>query len=295
MVQRQLYHEPGPLAQIGQLWIVESMPPGELRAGENLCDAMAGILHTAALSLPVIFRKPTSATELLAILDELHADVIATGRSPILDIECHGNQEGLGMADGSFVTWERVKPKLEAINLACRFNLILLLGCCHGGYFASTTRLHERSAFCAYVGPTESVAAGSLYDGFLAFYQSLFKDRDLTTAMQAMRAAVPGIPTIAATAMGFFRLAFASYIRNWNNEKTLLKRAKAIREKGRREKSIQEWSHELKERTRPEFERCRRIYFAIDLFPENDARYALNFEIAQSDAAKPDRAGVDAY
>jgi len=271
------------------------MPPGELRTGESLCDAMAGILHTAALSIPVIFRKPTSAIGLLAILDELNADVMATGRSPILDIECHGNEEGLEMADGSFVTWEQIKPKLEAINLACRFNLILLLGCCCGGYFASTTRLRERSAFCAYVGPTESVAAGSLYDGFLAFYQSLFKDRDLTTAMQAMRAAVPGIPTIAATAVGFFRLAFASYIRNYNNEKALWKRAKAIREKGRRDKSIQELAHEIKESSRVEFERSRQIYFAIDLFPENDARYALSFETAQSDAGKPDRAGVDAY
>jgi hypothetical protein len=295
MMPRQLYYDPGPLAQVSQVWIVESLPAGDFRTGRRLSEEIAAILQSTAIDIPVIFRTPASSDKLMTLLDELCADILATGLNPILDIECHGNMDGLKLSDNSFLAWSEIKPKLEAINIASGFNLILLLGCCHGGYFASTTRLAERSAFCAYVAPTESLSAGSLYDGFLAFYVSLFTERDITTAMKAMRTAAPGIPSICATALGFFRLAFASYLRNWTSEKALWRRAKSLRQAKMRDQSIQDVAQMIKNRGPIEFERCRRLYFAIDVLPQNDARYALRFEDVATEGKHPDRAGEDAF
>jgi len=290
----RMYYEPGHLASVGQVWILESVRPGDFRAGERLTDDLAGILDGASARVPVEFRKLVSALELMTALDDLAASVAATGLSPILDIECHGNQSGLQLTDGSFLRWDEIKPKLEAINLASRFNLILMLGCCNGAYFASTTRLAERSAFCAYVGPTNSVAAGTLYDGFLAFYRSLFTDRDLTLAVRNLRAAAGNLPSICATAMGFFRMSMAAYIRNWTTDQQLEARAQAIAAAGRSLLSVPEIAQRIRDHGPVAFETFRRTYFAIDLFEENDARYPLTFEQVVLEAAGPDRGGPDA-
>jgi hypothetical protein len=121
-----------------------------------------------------------------------------------------------------------VLPKLQAINVTSGFNLILVLGCCYGGYFGWTTRLQERAAFCAYLGPNRNLTAGTLLAALLAFYKKLFIERDMTLAVNAMVAAVPDIPYFFSTAAGLFQLGFAAYIRDQATGQPLIDRAEAL-------------------------------------------------------------------
>jgi hypothetical protein len=204
--RRQLVYKPGDLAKVGQIWIIESLPAGELKTGKRLWEELSDHCTAHPVNIRIGYCEAPSAAVFFGYLDDLRADIEATGRNAIVQIECHGNQQGLGFADGSFSPWPDIKPKLEAINLASRVNLIVVLGCCYGGYFGQTTRLEERSAFCVYLGPNSELTAGMLSDGFLAFYKALLLERDITAAINGMVAAVPNMPYFFATADGLFQI-----------------------------------------------------------------------------------------
>jgi hypothetical protein len=213
--------------------------------------------------------------------------------------ECHPadrmsrerRRNGTILADGSYMGWDELKPELEAINIASGFNLVLVLGCCYGAYFGQTTRLQERAAFCVYLGPNRELSAGMLSDGLGAFYKGLLLERDMTAAVNSMVAAVPDMPYFFSTAEGLFHLGFAAYFRDLATGQPLIDRAKALVQMARdaqaeRIPTTEEMVREIKERERPEFDRLRRHYFAIDLFPGNDARFRLTYEDAVRAAEK---------
>ena len=221
---------------------------------------------------------------LLGYLHDLRLDVQASGHNPILHIECHGSDDatGLILADGSFLSWDELKPKLEGINIASKFNTVLVLGCCYGGYFGQTTRLQERAAFCAYLGPNRSVSAGMLFDGLKCFYRGLLLERDMTAAINSMVTGAPSMPYFFATAEGLFHLGFAAYIRDLATGEPLVERAQALvqlmRETGTDPlPTTDDVARAIKNLERPEFERLRRLYFCLDLFPENEGRFRLTY------------------
>ncbi len=215
------------------------------------------------VNLRIGYLEALSAAEMLGYLDDLRADIETTSRNAIVQIECHGSDDatGLILADGSYLGWDELKPKLEAINIASRFNLVLVLGCCYGGYFGQTTRLQERAAFCVYLGPNSSLSAGMLYDGLRAFYIGLLIERDMTAAINAMVSAVPTMPYFFATAEGLFHLGFAAYIRDLASGDPLIQRAEALVQLLAEAQTdpmptIEDMVNAIKERERPEFERA---------------------------------------
>src|SRR5271163_2329196 len=99
----QLFHEPGELGKIGQLWFVESLAVDDpTHIARRLREDIEGLLAARGTRLRVVLRNPANRAEFFAVLQELQASVLATGLNPILDIECHGDNElGLKLADGS--------------------------------------------------------------------------------------------------------------------------------------------------------------------------------------------------
>lgn len=291
-VRGQLLYQPGDLAKVGQIMIIESLPDGEMKTGKRLWEDLADHCTEHPVDIKIGYCEASSAADFFGYLDDLRTNIEETGRNAILQIECHGNDDGLGLADGSFLPWADIKPKLEAINLISRFNLLLILGCCYGGYFGWTSRLTERAAFCMYLGPNSRLTARMLSDGLRAFYKTLLLERDMTAAVNGMLAAVPDMPYFLSTAEGLFHLGFAAYIRDMATGQALTDRAVALVDLMRKANtnplpSAEAVATAIKERERPGFESLRRHYFAIDLFPENDARFRLTYEDAVRSSESP--------
>jgi hypothetical protein len=281
----RLYPARGELAKVGQVWIIESLADDERHTGRAIREHLLDLFAARNLPLKVTFRAVTSATELLACLDELRSDVERTRRYPILDIECHGLNDfsGLCLGDHSVVLWETLKRPLQAINLASRFNLFLIMACCNGGYFGQTARLEEMSAVCAYLGPNADISGKSLLHALSAFYTQLFTVFDAIVAIDSLRAAEPNFPYFYTTAEGLFRLGGEGYLRDCANGKALRERARLLIERlrfagNRQVPSINEMVRTLRGFERPHFERCRRAYFALDVIPENERRYKVTYD-----------------
>jgi hypothetical protein len=287
----QLFNEPGELAKIGQVWFVESVTEGH--TGRRLRESLEDLLATTSRRIKVVFRTPRNRAELLAVLEELRVDVLASRLNPILDIECHGSDDrsGLIAAGGEYISWEELKPALEAINLATRVNLVLVLGCCYGAYFGQVSRLDERAAFSAYIAPTSLVGMGMLEDGLRAFYAELFTSLDITRALDALRVAAPGMGYFYASAVGLFRSVLAEYIRDFSTGEGLRRRARALarrmRDDGsRRRPGPGAVARVLKAREPNDFARMRRTHFATDLFPENEGRFGFTYADIRRDAER---------
>jgi hypothetical protein len=282
------YHQPGELGKVGQLCIIESLGVLDKKTGRRLRDDLEPQLLMNDVKLKVYFHSVANREEFFSALTALKDRVSATGLYPILDIECHGDIEvGLQLSDGSLVSWEECKAGLVEINMASRFNLILVLGCCYGAYFAQTARLSEVAAFNAYIGPTGTISAKHLETGLRAFYEELFNSRDFTNAIRAMREASPELGYAFFTAYGLFREVIAEFVLEQSRGEGLRRRVRSMRRRLRQERgqlrSTQAIRDEIKQGEPAAIGAMRRVYFAIEHFPENDVRFPLTYADVQTD------------
>jgi hypothetical protein len=252
----QEYGAHGPLGEIAMVVIIESLPDGQLKTGQRLRDDLELIAISLGNIFAVRYVTARSSDDRESLLDQLRAFVVESGGIGLcLHIECHGGKDGIELADGSQMSWTRLGPLLANINRALRMNLILWLACCFGGYFVLACRYHETAPFVCIVGPGSEISQGTLLALTCTFYTELFRARDVTTALTIAGSVRPDISFINFSAIGVFRVALAARIKS------------AAPESRARIRAIEE----------PLFDRWRRIFFALDEFPENADRFAITY------------------
>jgi hypothetical protein len=191
------------------------------------------------------------------------------------------------------MSWKQLKPRLVAINLASRINLFLVLACCYGGYFAAECRFEETVPFAWILGPGREIYPDPLFALTGAFYREVLRTRDITEALTVSGAAAADISYFSMSAIGIFRTGLAARIRGGDAVAKLRELAESIVQ-NRREggdtlpPSVDEVEKWLRAREKPYFEKCRRQFFALDQFPENESRFALTYDevLAEVEASK---------
>jgi hypothetical protein len=244
----------GSVGAINQIVIVESLPHGELRTGRLLHEDLEPMALSYGRNLQLHYKMTDSAATFEALLIDLWAFVDIDHRAPGLQIECHGGPKGLEFADGSKMEWRDLKPLLANINHASRMNLILVLSCCYGGYFAAECRYDELVPFAWILGPANTVNAFPLFSLMTNFWSAALARRDVTDALTTASEAAPDIPYASFSAVGIFRLALASWIR----------------------RRISEGLSDLRAEE-PMFDRLRTTFFGLDEFPENASRFGVTY------------------
>jgi hypothetical protein len=286
IIRKQRYPVPpgSELSRVGRIWVLESLGDDDRHTGIAIREHLRDLFIAWENPPEVTYRDIASGAALFAALEEVRADVERTGRYPILDIECHGfdDHSGVALRDGSGATWAELKPHLQAINLASRFNLVLIMACCSGGYFSIEERLHEPATFLAYLGPTTEVDAGELERALKAFFTALFDRRDVSEAINAMNVAQPGFPYVYMTAEGVFRDVGEGYLRTVSSTRARRARARAWIINGRRQgeprpSSVAKAVTLMEAAERQSFAGMIRSYFALDAFPENAERFPVDY------------------
>ena len=264
----QKYGTHGTLGAICAVVIIESLPAGDSPTGQRLRDDLEQFAISMGDLFAVRYVTARSADELESLLIELWAFVVeSNGIGLCLQIECHGDKNGIQLADGSSMSWDRLRPLLVNVNLASRMNLIFWLAACHGGYFITACRYHETVPFTVLVGPGSEIDPSTLLAFTCTFYTELFKTRNLTEALTVAGAVRPDISYINFSAVGVFRVALAARIRRAPPE--LRVQVRAIEE--------------------PQFDQWRKAFFALDQYPENADRFAITYAevLAEVESEKP--------
>lgn len=283
----QHYGARGTIGAIGQIVVIESLREEDRKTGRLLREDLEPIAIPYGNNLKIHFQTVRSANDLDDLLEDLCANVSNTHRAPCLHIECHGDQDGLQLSDGSFMPWGRLKPRLAAINLACQMNLFLVLACCYGGFFAAECRYEDTVPFAWILGPGKEIYPDPLFAFTGKFYTELLRTRDITEALTLSGAAAPGISYFSMSAVGIFRIALAARIRNGDVVTKIPERAETIASKLRENghpspPSVSEVEKTLRALEPSFFDGFRRQFFALDRFPENDSRFSVTYDEVRS-------------
>ncbi|MDY4284363.1 hypothetical protein [Xanthomonas sp. LF06-19] len=261
-------------ATFNQILIVDSLAEGQLNTAARLfADArdwarvIGDVPHIASVRVP-------SSGALLDLLARLAQQASRDPYVPLLHIECHGREEGLEFADGSRLTWDDMKPAFVALNVASRLNLITVVAACHGGAIASFVRAEHRAPFWAFLAPKRQISAGDLETALSAFYQTLMMTRSSERAMGALRATHAGNEFWQLSAQTIYRLIVEGYVERYLTDEAVARRAERLRSCAAEHGAV--WSQEQIEamiRDPGIFERFRREFFMIDLYPEHEERF----------------------
>jgi hypothetical protein len=175
---------PGPLELAGirasNIWIVEWLPLGETETGRLLHDWMkqrreGWSVHFSCGSKKEVFAAIAKATE-RANCAELH---------PVLHIEAHGGDVGLegpnGHGGSELLTWDELTEPLQALNLATRCNLVVVVAACTGFAGIKALRSGPRAPAVALVGPDAPVSPTNLLWGAKEFYRRWLDEKPRLT------------------------------------------------------------------------------------------------------------------
>ncbi|MFZ6676901.1 hypothetical protein [Undibacterium sp. Tian12W] len=171
--------------------IIESLDPdnpADFKSGSELLLYLEGLTEDNPHVIPAILRKVSSENEFRVELRELIRLAKETGEKPILHIETHGYDDASGIvfADGSSCLWSDLKPLLEELNEASKFNLLVCFASCFGAWSLGMIRPMEAAPCWGLIGPSESTDGAELFGAFRAFYRPLLVSGDADSGFEAL-------------------------------------------------------------------------------------------------------------
>ena len=150
--------------------------------GKSLCSALelAAIPHSYRLAVTSDTLSKCLQSQLLEISREKQ-------KLPILHISAHGNANGIGLADGTYVSWVQLRTLIAWLNVEMNGNLLICMSSC-GGAGAGAMAFHtdEEPPYWKLIGNVGDVIWSDSSVGFTAFYHNLFKYGDVDLAYNAM-------------------------------------------------------------------------------------------------------------
>ena len=180
----------GPSTEISKytIVIIQSLKDGDLKTGEMLYDKLSASLPT---------KYPDTSVKLFDVKDKLDLAVIfhgicsgiADGELITLQIEAHGCEEGVDLASGELVTWKDFFGMIRPINEKMLNLLLVCMSMCYGGAMITEFEPEKRAPYRAFIGTGRAIRAGTLLDGFSAFYENYHNLRDVFSAYEAMKKA----------------------------------------------------------------------------------------------------------
>lgn len=172
--------------------IVEWLFDADARTGFSLYEWLSGKLPAGTVEY-ALCRSPS---ELEARLTQARCNISVRG-IPIVHIEAHGEDPASGQPPGGFVgpdgnsgglllSWERLGEILRPLNIASKFNLLVVGAACYGEGLILGAPGGEPMPFVAVVGYTDTISELSLKHSLLELYRSLLLDKlELGLAVEA--------------------------------------------------------------------------------------------------------------
>lgn len=163
--------------------IIEWLFNDDARTGFSLYEWLSDKLPAGKVE----YALCSSPSELEARLEQARCDISVRG-VPIVHIEAHGEDptlgqmpEGLvgpdGNGGGELLSWEQLGDLLRPLNIASRFNLLVVGAACYGEGLILGAPGGKPMPFVAVVGYTDTISQLSLKHSLLELYRSLLLDK----------------------------------------------------------------------------------------------------------------------
>lgn len=172
--------------------IVEWLFDHDARTGFILYEWLSGKLPAGKVE----YALCSSPSELEARLEQARRDTPTRG-VPIVHLEAHGEYAAPGRTPAGFVgpdgnsggellSWERLGDILRPLNIASRFNLLVVGAACYGEGLILGAPGGKPMPFVAVVGYTDTISQLSLKHSMLELYRGLLLQKsELGLAVEA--------------------------------------------------------------------------------------------------------------
>lgn len=265
-------------SSFNRLVVIDSIPADEQNTAVALRDAVNAVVASQAAAPAIEYKRVESAKEFRQFLLGLCAEVGSGASVPMLHVECHGNDDGLGFADQSFASWADLKGPLGELNVATRLNLMVAVAACTGAAIGKAITLKDRAPFWGLIGPTQEIYNDELESGFVALYTKLFETGSPQLALEALRSSnSPGMYW-CKTAQGLFEAGWRHYRKTQCTPERMMERAQRMLDtlKSRRPgpyPPLEDLKKRLEDGEPAGYERFAATFFMHDLYPENVQRF----------------------
>lgn len=282
----------------GKIHIIEWLGARDLKTGWALFDELQPAALVSAPPVDVDFIRVQSRKEFVAAVRRIAEDFRDSGKLPLLHIETHGSDEGIGSTGSDGVSWSELMAELIPLNQVTGLRLWVVLAACEGLWGLKMAQPVPRAAFLALLGPNQPISAGKLQTAVLQFYRTLLRDPNGNAAIKAMNEAVAPEPAAfgIVNAETLFKDVYTAFLRDRCSEPELTRRvegiarAAALRFKAEHgvellTESAQQFrslARQHVEAVDEHFTECRRHFFFTDLFPENEQRFSITLDDCQN-------------
>jgi len=278
-----------------KIYVIESLPEKERHTGKELFDDLLRWKAGEIEYLDVVYINLKSKNDFLDSLADIAVEVETDDVWPIIHLEMHGNNTGLGVASGEFIPWEDLREALTKINVALKINLLVVLAACEGAYLTLLLKAPFRAPVWGLVGPVTNVTVRDIVVGFQEFYSVLLNTLDGIEAVRKLNDSIPNVPHKYdfVHCLGMFKDAYRQHLVEGYTKESLSARTERMTDKARgvpkwagvtRRKLKRMFRKELLKGRKPYFLKFREMFFMYDLYPENKIRFQITYqEVAAQD------------
>lgn len=174
---------------IGFIYVIESPSDVDLldgrTEGRSLCEALrlAEIPHWYSLvTTPQTFEE-SLGRRLSDALKQFN-------QPPIIHLSMHGNNDGVALTNGEFLSWENLRRSLAPLTNAMNGGLLMCMSSCFGSA-GCRMAMHEKNdqPFWALIGNSTSARWADAGVAYITFYHLFFKDIPVEECVNRMRLA----------------------------------------------------------------------------------------------------------
>lgn len=276
-------------SKFNKIYIIESLGPSDLHAGSRLYN---DILKWETLKLKALhceFLSIKDSTTLDSALREIAEETKSNSNYPVLHMDFHGSKKGFSLESGEMMEWENLLSHLTKINIACRNNLLITLAACHGVYLTQIVKPTKPVPFWGLISPTKEIGQGDIDADFKTFYEELLTSLNGDKALEKLNLGKPNaVPKYAfINCINLYRIAYFNYYMRHCKGKGARKRIEELITKARSTPAVRnipignlrkKIKYDIRKNEKHYFDKYRRIFFMIGLYPENAARFDLSFE-----------------
>lgn len=173
----------------GFVFILESPSDDDLLEGRMEGKALSTAFDLA--SIPHTYNLVTTKKSLIRALTwKLHEAIKEKNKAPILHISMHGNDEGIGLTNGDFISWAELRKELAPLLNNMQGGLLICMSSCYGTS-GCRMAMHEDAdhPFWALVGNSQAALWSDAAVAYITFYHLFFKGIGVEQAVEAMKIA----------------------------------------------------------------------------------------------------------
>ena len=173
----------------GFVYVIESPSDADLldgrTEGRSLCEALR------LAEIPRWYSLVTTSKTFEESIGGRLSEALSQRRlPPIIHLSMHGNNDGIGLTNGDFISWEDLRKLLAPLTNAMNGGLLICMSSCFGSA-GCRMAMHEDSdqPFWALVGNKASAVWADAGVAYITFYHLFFKNFPVEECVNRMRLA----------------------------------------------------------------------------------------------------------